>query len=264
MPVDNVGFVPDFEIPGAHFFGAVALHQVGHVIADQVAPHAIIPRRIIHRAAHRRSRVVELVFGDSRHARGQVPGHETKLDKWAHTGLFVGVEGAVGDRKVVNRLAVRPNPEDVRRTPLQLRHSVARGQQVVRADVDGRGTHVVKLAQQLLSVRHGSIIRLVEAEPVGDGLKCAHGPRKINLDGHGRRRNGHGGRVQRPSCGNGADRQQQPCQSTHDRGPFNSPAAPASCACPALPAPALGPARSARTAPTGGRTSPPPSCTRTR
>jgi len=182
VPVDDVGLVPDFEVPGADLGGAIALDEMRDEGADEIAPHAVVARGIVDRAGHGGPGVMELVLGDSGDGRGQVLRHEAEFDKWTHACLLVGVEGAIGDGEVVNGLAAGADAEDVRGAPLQLRHAVAGGEQVMRADVDGGGAEVVQLAQQLLPAGHGGVIRLVEAEPVGDWLKGAGGAREIDLD----------------------------------------------------------------------------------
>src|SRR5579872_5147648 len=52
VPVDDVGLVPYFEVPGAHLLPAVALHEMFGELADELTPHSVILGRIVDGAGH--------------------------------------------------------------------------------------------------------------------------------------------------------------------------------------------------------------------
>ena len=47
VPVADVGFIPDFEVPGIDFFPAVARDQMLGKSADELAPHLIVFWRVV-------------------------------------------------------------------------------------------------------------------------------------------------------------------------------------------------------------------------
>src|SRR5271168_1330160 len=53
---------------------------------------------------------------------------------------------------------------------------------MMRADVDGRRTEVMQLAQELFAVGHGRIVRFVVTEPAVDGLVDADGLVQVDLN----------------------------------------------------------------------------------
>ena len=109
-------------------------------------------------------------------------GHEADLDERLHLAFEVGVDDAIDDRPVVDRLAVRVLGVGVGRSPLQRRRAVARRQQVVRADVDRHRAELGEFGQQLLAVLHVGVVRLVVAEPRPHGLHRRDPLSGVDLD----------------------------------------------------------------------------------
>src|ERR1700687_6048601 len=112
----------------------------------------------------------------------QILRHEAKLNHRPHARLLEGVEHLIENLEVVHRFALRIQGEDIRRTPLQLRHAVARCKQVMRAYVNRYRAEIVQLGKQLLAIFHGGVVRFVIAEPAIDWLIGAQRLIEIYLD----------------------------------------------------------------------------------
>ena len=93
-----------------------------------------------------------------------------------HAAFQVGVEDAVEDRPVVNRVALGVLAVSAGGTPLQRRRAVAGGQQIVRAEINLLAApSSPSSAEQLLAVLHVGVVRLVGAEEPPDGTQLAFG-----------------------------------------------------------------------------------------
>src|SRR6185437_8160078 len=93
----------------------------------------------------------------------------------------------IDDFPVVHGIAGRIFGVGVRRTPLQRTRSIARGKQVVNANVRRRGTEPRDLAEQLFSIRRVGVVGLVVAEEVPDGIECTRRAVRMDLNGNLRR-----------------------------------------------------------------------------
>ena len=125
MPIIDVRLIPHFEIPGAHLLPAVAFHQVRGVSLHQLAPQLVVLGWIVRRPSHGVGRIVQLVRADPRHRRRQVLRHKAQLHHRPHARPLELIESLIGNREVVDRLAILVDPENIRRAPLELRHAVA-------------------------------------------------------------------------------------------------------------------------------------------
>ena len=173
-------------------------------LEDQLGPLLVVLRRVgpagVDLVVLRLRRPLVLVrLGLDR----QLLGHEPDLHVGLHAALEVGVEDAVDDRPVVDRLAVGVLGVGVGRAPLQGRGAVAGGEQVVRAEVDLLRAELAEFGEQLLAVLHVGVVRLVGAEEPPDRLEVAAG--LVGPDGdrdrRGRRRpapTGRSGPAPRP------------------------------------------------------------------
>ena len=185
--------------------------------AAEFAPHGVVLGRTLDGAFDGVGVGVLVVHG----AGGEVFGHEAELDHGADAGGFVLVEDLVEDGEVVDGLAGGVEREDVGGGPLELGGAVAGGEEVMGADVDGRGREVVQLGQELAAILHGGEVGLVVAEPGADGIVRAEGLGEIDLDGDlCRRRWRRHGRFRRGGLRRGWDcgeAQHGDCELTHGR-----------------------------------------------
>ena len=201
LPVADVGLVPDLEVPGGDFVAAIALDEVLDDAAHQFAPHGVVLGRALHGSFDGVG--IGLLVGHG--AAGEILGHEAELHHGAHAGALVLVEDLVEDGEVVDGLAAGVEREDIGGGPLEAGLTVARSEQVMGADVDGRGREVVQLGQELAAVLAGGEVDLVVAEPGSDVPVGTERFGQVDLDGNLRRRGrrracrGLGGRWNRGS-----------------------------------------------------------------
>src|SRR5262245_11213638 len=90
-------------------------------------------------------------------------GHKAYLDERLRAGLDVRVENPVNDRPVINRLARRVLGVSVGGTPFQRGLPVAGDQEAVRAEVDRDRVHFRQFSDELPTILHVGVVRLVIA-----------------------------------------------------------------------------------------------------
>jgi hypothetical protein len=142
VPIRDIGFVPDFPIPGRHLVLPVLLHAVLHPLVNQLAPFAVILGRVRPsdgvipvRGAGNPGRAIRLRL------RRERLRHEADLDERLSARLQIRVENAIRDRPVVHRPSRRVFRVGIRGPPLQSRRSVSGGQHEVGANVHRRAAH---------------------------------------------------------------------------------------------------------------------------
>jgi hypothetical protein len=114
----------------------------------------------------------------------QILRHETNLRVWPHPAFEIGVEDAVKNRPIINRLPVRFLAMRAGRTPFQRRRPVAGRQQIVRAKINLLWREVPEFADELLAMLHVSIVRLIRAKEPPDRFQFAARLRGIDANRH--------------------------------------------------------------------------------
>jgi len=133
FPVADVGFVPNLPIPGLDLAAAVTLDGMEHPLAHQLSPAGVVFRRV---------GPALTVIG-----RGPVAGvglrmdrkrlrHEADFDEGPGAGLHVGVEDAVDDGPIIDRVPGGIFGVGVGRAPFESGGAVAGAEQVVHANID--------------------------------------------------------------------------------------------------------------------------------
>ena len=192
VPVADVGFVPDLEVPLRDLRAAVALDQMRGEDAAELTPGGEVLRWALY-ASLNRVRIREVV---GIRAGGERLGHEAELDHGANAGIAIRIECLVDDAEVVDGLSGCVERVDVGRAPLESRLAVTAGEEVMRADIDRNRIRVVQLGEKRAAVRRGGVVQLVVAEPRGDGLPGANRMGEIDVNCDRRLRGGsyRGGR----------------------------------------------------------------------
>ncbi len=108
--------------------------------------------------------------------------HETNLHIRPDATLKIGIENAIENRPIVNRITQWIFVVRVGAAPLQSWRAVARGQQIVRAKVDCARPQFSQLSQKLLTILHVSEVWFVRSEHAPDRTHWAFGLRSINTN----------------------------------------------------------------------------------
>src|SRR5215213_1675405 len=93
----QVGLVPDFEVPLAHFVATVTVGPMLYQLLDQALPFRVIPRR-----CH-----IAFPPEDGFISARQPLRHKTKLNEWSHACVQNGVVNRVNVLEVINGTSVR-------------------------------------------------------------------------------------------------------------------------------------------------------------
>ena len=112
-------------------------------------------------------------------------GHETDFRVWPHAVFEIGIEDMVQDGPVIDRLALRVLAVSAGGAPLERWCAIARGQQVVSAEIDPFRREGAEFGEQLLAILHRGVIRLIRAEEPPDGAQLAFCLSGIDADGDG-------------------------------------------------------------------------------
>src|ERR1700709_2149172 len=113
---------------------------------------------------------------------GEILRHKSELNHPLHPLCFIGVEDSVEHTKVVHRVPLRVLTVDVGGTPLELRRSIPRGQQVMRTNENGHRAQVVQFTKQGSTLRCRRIVRFVVAKPAVHGTIQPDVSAEINMD----------------------------------------------------------------------------------
>jgi hypothetical protein len=198
FPVADVGLVPDLPVPLLDFGVAVLLDGVLDPLVDELGPLAVVLRRIGPAG-------VDVVVGQARtplvlvrlRLGGERLGHETDLRVGLEPALHVGVEDAVDDRPVVDRLALRVLGVGVRAAPLEGGRSIPGVEEVVGAEVDLRRAQLAQRREELASVLHVRVVRLVRTEEPPDRMEVPAARAGVDLDLYRERLAGRGAGARR-------------------------------------------------------------------
>ena len=198
LPVADVGLVPDLPVPLLDFGAAVLLDGVLDPLVDELGPLPVVLRRIGPAG-------VDVVVGQARtplvlvrlRLDGERLRHEPDLRVGLEAALQVGVEDAVDDRPVVDRLALRVLGVGVGAPPLEGGRAVAGVEEVVGAEVDLRRAELAQRREQLASVLHVRVVRLVRPEEPPDRTQLAAACAGLDLDRDRERLAGRGAGARR-------------------------------------------------------------------
>src|SRR5439155_21903420 len=94
--------------------------------------------------------------------------------------LKIGIEDAIQNYPVVNRISVGIFVIRVGAAPLQSRRAIAGGQQIVCAKVNRARPQLPELSEQLLSILHVSEVWFVRPEHAPDRMHWAFDLRSID------------------------------------------------------------------------------------
>ena len=185
LPVADVGLVPDLPVPALHLGAAVLLDAVLDPLVDQLGPLGVVLRRMGPAG-------VDVVVGQTRtpfvlvglRLDRQRLRHEPDLHVGLHATLQVGVEDAVDDRPVVDRLALAVLGVGVGAAPLERGRAVSGVEEVVGAKIHLRRPELAERREQLAAVLHVGVVRLVRSEEAPDWLQLATAGGGVHLDRH--------------------------------------------------------------------------------
>ena len=183
LPVVDVGLVPDLPVPALHLGLAVLQGAVLDPPVDQLGPPGVVLRRMGPAG-------VDVVVGQTRaplvlvrlRLDGERLGHEADLRVGLEPPLQVGVEDAVHDRPVVDRLPLGVLGVRVRAPPLEGGRSVPGVEEVVGAEVHLGRPEPAQRREQLPAVLHVRVVRLVRPEEPPDRMQVPAARPGIDLD----------------------------------------------------------------------------------
>jgi hypothetical protein len=114
--------------------------------------------------------------------------HEPDLHVRLDAPLEIGVEDAIDNRPVVNRLPAGVLRVGVRRSPFERRRAIAGGQEIVRTEVDAFRRQLALIGDQLLAGRQVGVIGLVSSEETPDLFQRPGRLAGVDPDGNRKRR----------------------------------------------------------------------------
>jgi hypothetical protein len=106
VPICNVRFVPNLEIPGTDLLLAVPLHNMLCVLPHQLSPHGVVLRWIVGSSRDGTSGIVNLVIVHPRNSCSKILGHKTQFDHGADACPLKLIKGLVSNREVIHGFAV--------------------------------------------------------------------------------------------------------------------------------------------------------------
>src|ERR1019366_1268911 len=135
LPVTDVRLVPHLPIPALYFTRAISFRAMTRPLINQLRPGVIIFRRVGPASPQRADgEGVPIRLG----MRGQCLRHETNLHQRLHAGLLISVKDPVKYAPVIDSTSGSILGISISRSPLQGGCAVARGKQIVSADVNRR------------------------------------------------------------------------------------------------------------------------------
>ena len=169
FPVTDVGFVPDFPIPGVNFRAAVFFGAMFGPLIDEFGPFCVILRRVGPAGvdfvvAEFGIPLMLIRVGLDR----KVLRHETNLDVWTNAALEVSVEYVVENFPIVDGLAVGVFRVGAGGTPFERGCAVAGGEEIVCAKINGLWRERAEFVDEFRAVFHVGVVGLVGAEESPD------------------------------------------------------------------------------------------------